>query len=78
MMALALITLFALAAFTSLVVLADSGLRAVDAWHRLRGELQALSGLHASAVTRQTVPVQARIARLNGHELLREVSRAAA
>ncbi|MFN4112816.1 MAG: hypothetical protein ACK4GD_02610 [Sphingomonadaceae bacterium] len=78
MMALILFTLFAVAAVASLIVLADSGLRAVDAWHRLRGELQALSGLHAVALTKRTVPARARIVRLKRNETFYTFSRAAA
>lgn len=78
MMALALFSLFALCALASLLVLTDSGMRAVDAWHRLRGELRMLSGEYASQVVQADVPSTARIMRFEGQAFIQQSLRAAA
>lgn len=64
MMALALFSLFAVCAFASVLVLTDSGLRAVGAWHRLRGELQMLSGECGSALAQAEAPLTGRVVKL--------------
>jgi hypothetical protein len=73
MIALALFALFALCALVSLLVLADSGLRAVDAWHRLRGELRVLSGECGTALTERHTQQSARVVRLSFGDLARDV-----
>ena len=78
MMTAALFTLFALGALVSLLVLADSGMRAVDAWHRLRGELRTLSGKYGSARVQQETPWRARVVRMTGQNVMRSGWRAAA
>lgn len=70
MMTVALFTLFALGALTSLLVLADSGLRAVDAWHRLQGELRVLSGECGSTLVQSATPGTARVVRMTGQNVM--------
>lgn len=78
MMALALFTLFALCAVASLLVLADSGLRAAGAWHRLRGELRALSGECGSMLAQTEAPRAGRVVRVECRDIMRGALRAAA
>lgn len=78
MMALALFSLFALCAVASLLVLTDSGMRAVDAWHRLRGELRLLSGEYATQIIQAEIPATARVMRFDGTAFIQQSPRAAA
>lgn len=78
MMALALFSLFALCAIASTLVLADSGIRAVDAWHRLRSELRALSGETGTVLATAPMPTTCRIVRLDSQAIMQAERRAAA
>lgn len=78
MMALALFSLFSVCALASVLVLADSGMRAVGAWHRLRGELRMLSGECGTTQALAPVTNAGRIVRLNCQEIMQGAPRAAA
>lgn len=78
MMALALFSLFALCTIASVLVLADSGMRAVGAWHRLRGELRMISGECAAQLVSMESPRSARIVRLDCNQVMQGAGRAAA
>ena len=78
MMVLALFTLFALCALSSILVLADSGMRAAGAWHRLRGELRVLSGECGAALVRKDPPDGARVIRIGYRDVMSGGGRAAA
>ena len=78
MMALALFTLFAIGALASVLVLADSGLRAVQAWQRLSRELSILTGERSAALVQADAACSARIVRPAGHDFRRNGWRAAA
>ena len=78
MMALALFSLFAFCTLASVLVLADSGMRAVDAWHRLRGELRMISGEFGTTLAQSPLPNSGRIVRLDCQEIMQGAPRAAA
>ncbi len=78
MLSLALFALFALCGLASGLVLADSGMRAVGAWRRLRGELRTLKGECATTPEKAEAPCPVRIARLNYPDLTQAGLRAAA
>ena len=78
MMALALFFLFALCALASVLVLTDSGMRAVDAWHRLRGELRMISGECAAQLVQPESTIAARVVRFDGNAFMLQSARVAA
>ena len=78
MLSLALFALFALCSLVSGLVLADSGMRAVGAWRRLRGELRTMKGDCAITPGKAETPHPVRIARLNYPDLTQAELRAAA
>ena len=78
MMTLALSALFTLCLLASGLVLADSGMRAVGAWRRLRGELRMVSGECATRLIEVGAPRAARVARLDCQDLMPVALRAAA
>lgn len=78
MMALALFCLFALCAIANLLVLADSGMRGVDAWHRLRRELRTLSGECGTRLAPAPMPTTCRVIRFDSQAIMQGGLRAAA
>lgn len=70
MMALVLFCLFALCTLASLLVLVDSGMRGVDAWHRLRRELRTLSGECGTMRAPAPMPPTGRVIRVDGQAIM--------
>ena len=78
MLTLALFCLFALCAIASLLVLVDSGMRGVDAWHRLRRELRTLSGECGAQLAPPPTPATCHVTRSESQAIMQGRLRVAA